>query len=275
MRRLGTLGLLLAAGPSGGCASTWDDLSSRRFRNDPMGAMFKSEDPVAVLKAADPAAGDARARALQRLDEPTGADRDEVLQLVANAATLDPAPWVRVCAIDALGRFDDPRRVEILANAYHRAAGVDPAPADTAGVVEQAGVRPGAKGPPDRMAGLTGPRGFSADQVAHIRSRAVDGLAKAGTPDAVAFLARVADGQAFGPTDDPDGKDQVRRRAVAGLGVVKSPEAGQALARVLAAERDNDAALAGLAQAGLKDASGGNPGPAANESPDVVPAGGR
>lgn len=133
--------------PTLGCASTWETVSSRRFRDKPFGTMFTRMDAVAVLRSTEPTSSEERARAMQALREPmaSGYDQsvqDEILQILSTAATQDAAPWVRLCAIDALTRFEDPRRTEILANAYHYAAG-NPTP--TAAVpkptdgIEQAG----------------------------------------------------------------------------------------------------------------------------------------
>jgi hypothetical protein len=87
-----------------GCASTWDTMSSKRFRDDPFGVMFQSDDPMTVLR--ENPDGEARARAMRTLKEP-GAEPEqtEALEILSAAATTDPSPWVRVAAIDASTRW--------------------------------------------------------------------------------------------------------------------------------------------------------------------------
>ena len=257
MRRL-TLAttLILACG----CASTWDVATSRRFRDDPLGVLFKpSPDALTVLKNPD-STGDARARAFATLDEPGGGPaQDEAVQLLATAASQDPSPWVRMCAIDAAGRFRDPRAGELLQTAYRRAPGVEASEEQKRDAIEQVGVRASARvAPAERLNLLAGPRGFSPDQVAGIRTHAVEALAKTGGAKSVAFLAQVAGGELFTDADDLDGRDRVRRAAVAGLGTVRTPESAAALAKVLSEERGRDPAMAGIAHAGLREITGKN-----------------
>lgn len=243
---------------SGGCASTWDAMSSRRFREKPFGTMFgKQPDALATLREATPDMGDERARAFTRLVEPAksgrgAAEQDEAMQLLSDAATKDPSAYVRVCAIDALGRFSDPRASEVLANAYRYAAG-KPLPTTAATVVAGASAREPLK---LDLEALYGAKGFAPDQVANIRCRAIEGLAAGGKPEAVVFLARVADGQEFGLNEDPAGRDYTRQRAVDGLGKIRTKEAVLALNKVLAAESGRDVALTSLAHSGLKGLTG-------------------
>jgi HEAT repeat protein len=225
-----------------GCASTWDTMTSRRFRDAPFGTMFKSDDPMAVLR--ENPDGEARARAMRDLKEPAAEpEQTEAIEILAAAATGDPSPWVRVAAIDALGRFRDPRAVEHLAHAYHQAGGKPPAQQDKA---------PGLLN--DRL-GLHGPQGFPSDQAANIRGRAIEALAKTGRPEAVGFLAEVAST----PTtefEDPIERNAVRQRAVAGLAKIRDKEAVAALAKVLAAEQGKDVTLTNLAHGGLVELTG-------------------
>ena len=250
--------------PALGCASTWETVSSRRFRDKPFGTMFTRTDPVAVLRSAEPVSAEERARAMQALREPTAAGydqavQDEVMQILSTAATRDAAPWVRLCAIDALMRFEDPRKTEILANAYHYASGnpTSAAPKPAEGI-EQAGAL-------DRFRNTTGVgdlnalfagKGFSPEQISTIRCRALDGIARTQTPEAVEFLARIADGKEFGVNEDPTGKAYVRRRAVAGLTQIRSKESVVALNKVLAGELGRDTAMVNLAHEGLRDLTG-------------------
>lgn len=225
-----------------GCASTWDTMTSRRFRDDPFGTTFGSEDPMTVLR--ENPDGDARARAMRNLKEPAAEpEQTEAIEILSVAATTDPSPWVRVTAIDALGRFHDPRAVEHLAQAYHQASGKSPAQqARAPGLVK------------DRL-GLHGPQGFPSDQAANIRGRAVEALAMTGRPEAVGFLAEVASAPAA-TFEDPIERNAVRQRAVAGLAKIRDKEAVAALAKVLAAEQGKDVTLTNLAHGGLVDLTG-------------------
>ncbi len=241
-RRIAVAALVAATVGLTGCASTWDTMTSRRFRDAPFGTMFKSDDPMTVLR--ENPDGEARARAMRNLQEP-GAEPEqtEAIEILASAATTDPSPWVRVAAIDALGRFRDPRAVEQLAHAYHQAGGKPAAqPAKGSGLLS------------DRL-GLRGPQGFPSDQVASIRGRAIEALARTGRPEAVGFLAEVA---STPPSEfeDPVERNAVRQRAVAGLGKIRDKEAVVALAKVLAAEEGKDVTLTSLAHGGLVELTG-------------------
>jgi hypothetical protein len=254
--RLIAVAALVAAGS--GCASTWETMTSRQFRDKPFETVFGTEDPLTVLR--ENPDGETRARAMRRLKEPAldgrpEAEQDEALQILSTAATSDPSPWVRMAAIDALGKFQDPRAVETLAAAYYQASGRPESAPQAQPVVAAGGRLPGAHA--DRL-GLIGPQGFPSDQVANVRGRALEALARTGRPEAVEFLARVAGGQELPADEDPTANDFVRQRAVAGLGQVRSKEAVHALARVLAAEHDKDVTLTNLAHGGLVSLTGQN-----------------
>ncbi len=245
-----------------GCASTWDDMTSRRFREKPFGTTFRKDDPVQVLRS-NPDGAD-RARAMKNLQEPLAigrpeAEQEEMMQILATAAASDPSPWVRLAAIDALGRFRDPRTADALVAAYHQADGRLTRP--TPPPPPEGAIRPasGSRGDPSALAdrfGLAGPQGFSSDQVANIRGRSIDALAKKTDPKIVNFLANVAKGQELPPEEDPAAKDFVRQRAVAGLGKIRTKEAAVALATVLTAENGKDVPLMHLAHEGLVGLTG-------------------
>lgn len=233
-----------------GCAGTWDAVSSRKFREDPFRTMFSSEDPMTVLR--NKVDGNERADAMRRLKEPNKqvggpAVQDEALQILWTAATTDPSPIVRVAAIDALGRFDDPRTVELLKDAYAKADGVpsDPAHADRPELQQATAI--------ESILTLA-PTGFEPSFVATLRSRTVTAMAAKRSPEAVAFLATVA-------TTAPDGEDQqldrdVRAAAVRGLGQMRSKESVAALAKVLTQEAGRDVVLAQNAHEGLMELTG-------------------
>lgn len=71
MTRLIAVAALVAAGS--GCASTWESMTSRRFRDKPFETMFESEDPLTTLRESPD--GETRARAMRRLKEPAANGR--------------------------------------------------------------------------------------------------------------------------------------------------------------------------------------------------------
>lgn len=254
---IAVLGSLSASG----CASSWETLSSRRFRESPYNTLFKSEDPLQVLRTNPD--GEARARAMRKLQEPLAAghstlEQNEVMEMLTKDATTDPSPWVRMAAIDTLGRFKDPRGVEVLVTAYHRATGRDdpqpPPPVQQVGAGRGAPLRDrGLLG--DRL-GLHGPQGFPADQVANIRGQVLEALAKSGQPRAIEFVTRVATGEEAPTEVDPLARDFVRQRAVASLGRVRQKDSVVALTKVLSAAHGKDIALAQMAHRELVDLTG-------------------
>jgi hypothetical protein len=252
--------LALAAGLAvvgvGGCASTWDDVTSRRVRDKPA-SLFKSDDPLHVLRSNPD--GSERAKAMAKLKEPLAAGRpeaeqEEVLQLLADAATADPSPWVRMSAVNALGRFRDPRTTDLLVAAYHQADG-RPATAREM-PIQLTAARGGEPAVLNDRLGLHGPQGFHADQAGTIRGLALDNLARRDDPKVVDFLARVAAGEEAAVNEDPVVKEFVRQRAVASLGKVRTKEAVVALAKVLAADGGKDVTITHLAHGGLVGLTG-------------------
>jgi hypothetical protein len=252
-----------------GCAGTWDAVTSKSFREKPfktMGKVIAPEDPVAVLFADPPRTGDERARAMRRLKEPARGgrpqeDQDRVIDLLTKTATTDTSPVLRYAAVEALGRFQDPRATGVLMTAYQKADGLteqdfkkpEPSPVVPVGGVSagRAPVRPGLD-----PTLLTGPAGFAPDTVAALRCRCLESLGATNKPEAAKFLAAVAG--AAGPDVKPAGSDdeEVRQAAVRGLGACRQPEAVVALATVLNAEAGNDQTLARGAHQGLVKLTG-------------------
>ena len=107
----------------GGCASFWDDITSRDFH---FKDMFKSDPPpMVVLRNSKD--GDKKSKALRKLHEPlrnggTQKDQDEVIQVLTWSATSEPQPLCRMAAIDSLQHFKDPRAAQALLDAYERAS---------------------------------------------------------------------------------------------------------------------------------------------------------
>lgn len=254
------LALAAAVGATlaGGCASGWETVSSRRFREAPFKTLWgRDDDPLTVLRTSP--LGDDRARAMGRLVEPATdgrpAEQDEAVQLLAQAAASDPSPWVRLAAVDALGRFKDPRAADALVAAYHAAPGKPARPADA----PREAIQTAADRRPVSTAGLAdlrGPQGFPADQVAGLRVRVLDALARHAQPGGVELLVQVAAGRDLPADDDPLARDLVRQAAVRNLGTVRKPEAVTALAKVLSAESGRDITVATLAHDGLRSLTG-------------------
>lgn len=114
---VGVVGLALA-----GCATFWDDVTSREFK---VRDLYSQPDPMTVLRSQSQD-GDTLSKAMRRLKEPRkngGSDRDqdEAMQILGTVATTDTRPLCRLAAIDALGRFEDPRATAPLIQAYHNA----------------------------------------------------------------------------------------------------------------------------------------------------------
>lgn len=260
-RRLVLTGLIGVTGVCGGlagCASSWDTMTSKSFKEKPFHHMFgKKDDPLTVLRVNQDGGGDVRAKAMRQLKEPLKSggsqeDQDEVVDhILGPAATSDPSPVIRAAAIDALGRFDDPRVPKLLIAAYHQATGRSAAPAPAAAPEPGLTLTGGGRKPgePDRL-GLAGPSGFPADVVTMLRTRSLTGLARAGSPDAVQFVGGVA----TGAEDDAD--RDVRLAAVRALGGVRQKESVVALAKVLSAEKSRDIGLASRAHEGLVSLTG-------------------
>ncbi len=274
-----------------GCASMWDAVTSRKFRDAPfktVGHVIAPEDPVAVLRAESARSGDERACAMHRLKEPaankgTQDDQDKMLEVLAKAATTESSPVLRFAAVEALGRFEDPRAIAILMTAYQTADGLTDAERAPPKVAEQrsavtpigatsAGRLPTRAGL-DPGAALKGPAGYAPDTVAALRCRCLESLGRTHKPEAARFLAAVA---GTGGTDiAPPGSDdtEVRQAAVRGLSACRQPEAVVALAEVLKQQSGKDVILARQSHAGLVRLTGKRLPPDPEKWNEVVQAG--
>ena len=260
MSRLLPIAGLTAALGLAGCAGTWDTVTSRTFRDKPFGTMkrlYVPEDPVLVLTADPPRSGNERAAAMQRLKEPAKDNRsreaqDATIDVLARAATADLSPVLRLSAVEALGRYEDPRAAGILIAAYGQAHGRPQGTKPPVPDVVQAGAVRAADRMliTDRMT-LAGPTGFPNDTVAAIRCRVLESLGRTNRPEAVHFLAHVA--TAGGTADAPEGAEDrdVKLAAVRGLAKCRQPEAVVALAQVMTKEEGKDGAIVGRAHDGL------------------------
>ncbi len=250
-RRALTLSAAVALIASIGCAGTWDAVSSRKFREAPFTRLFSSEEPITVLR--NKVDGNERADAMWRLKEPAKqgkppAEQDEAMHILWTAATTDASPVVRVAAIDALGRFDDPRAIGLLKDAYEKADGVpsDPAKLATADLTQTANI--------ESIIDLA-PTGCEPSFVSTVRLRTMEAMANKQTPEAVAFVAKVATTEPSAKSDQQLDRD-VRSAAVRGLGQMRSPESVAALTTVLKQEAGRDVVLAQNAHEGLKGLTG-------------------
>jgi hypothetical protein len=269
-----------------GCAGTWDTLTSRRFRDHPMTTiqhMISPEDPVMVLRADPPRDGDERAAAMKRLKEPlrdgrTRDDQDAVIDILAEAACSDPSPVLRMEAIGALGRFEDPRAAGILVTAYQRADGRKEPPSPPKGVeagVVQTGASAGRKPTTgvERFP-ITGPTGFPPEWVTSIRCRALDALGRTNQPEAAKFLGAVAGAGGKDVSVEGAHDREVRLAAVRGLARCRQPESVVALAEVLNREAGkHDTALIGRTHEGLVRLTGKRLPPDPEKWGEVVQAG--
>ena len=187
----------------GGCANFWDDVTSRDFS---VNAFFVKPNPLLVLR--DSPDGDKRARALRALHEPkqnggTDQDQEMVVKVLTTAATSEKQPLCRLAAIQALGRFKDPRAVDGLTTAFYNASAFGP---ETATV---------------------------------LRCQALTALGETGNPTAVELLARVVrEPPAEGTDTEKQQALDVRIAAARALGHFHHYQATEALVRVLQAEKD-------------------------------------
>lgn len=212
--------VVVALGPFlGGCANFWDDVTSRDFT---VNSFFAKPNPLLVLR--DSTDGDKRARALRALHEPkqnggTDQDQDMVVRVLTTAATSEKQPLCRLAAIQALGRFKDPRAVDGLTTAFYNASAFGP---ETATV---------------------------------LRCQAVTALGEIGNPAAVELLVRVVrEPPAEGTDSEKQQALDVRIAAARALGHFRHYQATEALVRVLQTEKD--AALRDRAYESLQASTG-------------------
>jgi HEAT repeat protein len=282
-----------------GCVGGWETVTSHRFRDgmlehpwETTKSLWVLEDPVLVLLTDPPREGDERASALSRLKEPilnkgTQEDQDKIINVLAKTSATDPSPVLRMEAIGALGRFEDPRVVGILIAAYQNAHGrrgvqSPPPPLQSSSQVVTAGLSAG-RAPTtlsSRVADLNNMtyQGFQPEWVTAIRCRVAESLGKTGRPEAVRFLAPIAGGA--GQDTAPEGSEDrdIRLAAVRGLGHCRQPEAVVALAQVLTQATSmsvnlQDTAIIGRTHEGLVWLTGKKLPPDAQQWNEVVQAG--
>jgi HEAT repeat protein len=206
-----------------GCANFWDDITSRDFS---FKAWYSPPDPLTVLQ--DSKDGDKRALALRSLKEPKqtgGSDKDQnlVVDVLTTAVKSERAALCRVAAIEALEKFQDPRAVDALQEAYYRASFYAREPAS----------------------------------MNVIRCRAIAALGETHKPEAVPFLVRIVNQPPVAkdaPETEKQQRDDERVAAARALGNFTGRQPAEAL--VIALKSEPDVALRSCAYRSLKNATG-------------------
>jgi hypothetical protein len=221
-RLLNLAGAALLATLAGGCASFWDDVTSREFS---VTAMFTTPDPLVVIR--DSTDNERRGKALAALKEPllnggTQQDQDAYLQILTTAAREDREPLCRLGAIQALGSFKDPRAARALEDVYQQP-----------------------KLP------------FTQEFNSMIRQQALRGMERAGHEESRHLLIRVA--RQPGPPRDATSTDRQMTQdekiiAIRALRQYRQPECLETLLYIL--ETEKDVALRGRAHESLQVATG-------------------
>jgi hypothetical protein len=289
-------GVVIASLGLTGCANDWDTLTSHRFRDgllehpyDTVKGFYFPEDPMLVLRTDPPRDPDERADAMRRLKEPirnngSQEDQDIIINILAKTARSDSSPVLRLEAIGALGRFQDPRVGQILMVAYQSAHGrkaIDPPPPSHSQslVLTSMGTSAGRSPTSMRDRPVTDwtrtPIGFQPDWVTAIRCRIVESLGRTGRDDAADFLIAIV-GSA-GKDVAPEGSEDrdIKLAAVRGLGLCRNPKAVIALADVLTRETSvnpsvQDTAMIGRTTEGLVRLTGKNLPPDAQQWNEVA-----
>ncbi len=224
MRRLGQLlGTALAGLSLSGCAGFWDEVTSNNFQ---FSHLFQKPNPFVVLEQSND--GNERAQALRALHEPrenggTEQDQEYVLKILATAATRDRQFLCRVAAIEALGRFKDPRVVDPLSEAFYSSGS------------------------------------FAPDLALRIQTQAIHALGQVRQDKAEQFLIRLVKEKPRGEGSDQDRQQimDVRLAAIRALGHYEDAAAVQALQSVVQGEKD--IALRDCANESILLASGQRP----------------
>jgi len=237
----------------GGCAGTYDLITSERFKERPFHTLFTSEDPMVVLETVQE--GDDRVRAMGNIKEPrknggSAADQDKVIAILQASATTDKRALCRLAAVQALARFDDPRVGPILLAAYRNAPYDAPAgnPNDPTVTPVAAGALSGIK---------TALANFTPETITTLQCQVLEALGRHRSQDGLNLLVQVAmtptESKTKGPvepagamlsleasvgTNETDRID-VRLAAIRALGRYDNdPAATRALVTVLRTEKD-------------------------------------
>jgi hypothetical protein len=243
-----------------GCAGTYDLVTSQRFRANPFGTMFSSEDPIVVLES-NPE-GDARVRAMNTLKEParhggSAAEQDKVIGILQTSATSDRRSLCRLAAVKALSDFEDQRCVPILLAAY-RNAPYDAPPEPGTGVAQAGGIGRG-----------SAISTFTPETVTTLQCSVLETLGKHRHPEGLKLICEVALngavkpaqaveqagflGEHMGPTES--NRMDVQLSAIRALGNFTGDEkAAQVLITVM--QREKDVAIRGRTHEALVSVTG-------------------
>jgi HEAT repeat protein len=200
------LAALLLCGAAG-CASFWDDVTSRDFKMQDL--WTRPPQPLEVI--ANSSDGARRAKAFTALKEPlqhggSEQQQQQYLQLLTSAAREDREPLCRLAAIRTLGSYRDPRAVRTLEDVYQQT----------------------------RLP-------FTQDFNAMIRQQALASLEKNGDEETRHLLVRVA--RQPGPSNEATLTDRQQTMdekliAIRALGRYKHQECIDTLAHILKTEKD-------------------------------------
>ncbi len=223
-RRLGKLlGTALLGLSLSGCAGFWDEVTSNNFQ---FSHLYEKPNPFVVLEKSND--GNERAQALRALHEPRangGSEQDQeyVLKILATAATRDRQFLCRVAALESLGRFQDPRVVDPITEAFYSSGT------------------------------------FSPDLALRLQIQAINALGQVHQAKAEQFLVQLVREKPRGEGSDRDKQEimDVRLAAIRALGQYQDATAVQALQSV--AQGQKDIALRDCANESILLASGHRP----------------
>jgi hypothetical protein len=196
-----------------GCANFWDEVTDRNFEFQ---SLFSKPNPYLVLQ--DSNDGTKRAKALRALHEPnqhggTPADQETVVKILTTAAVSEHTAVARMAAIEALGKFKDPRSTDALIAAYYAADKYR----TTHGEVIK----------------------YPVDMAAMLRCQSLDALGRQGNPKAAEHLITVLkQPPARGAEIDKQMVMDERIAAARALAKFPDPQAEQALLNVMKTEKD-------------------------------------
>ena len=230
-------GALACLGLSG-CASFWDDITSRDFE---VRSFWAKPNPLVVLSESTD--GDKRAKAFRALREPaqyggSAQDQERVVAILCTAVQTERTAWSRQAAIASLRTFKDPRAADALIQAYYKAAAFAP---ETANIIRcQALAALGETGGPVAVEELVRVYADAPGEVpAPDKAQRVRERAAAAQQHALDHLVKVLkEPPVEGPEQDKTQKMQERIAAARALGKFKQYPATEALVAVLKTEKD-------------------------------------
>ena len=202
-----------------GCAGFWDEVTDRNFE---FSSLYTKPNPFVVLNESND--GTKRAKALRALHEPSQnggspADQETVVKILITAAVSEHTAVARMAAIEALGKFKDPRAATHLTEAFYNSGS------------------------------------FPAEMATRIQCQAVAAMGETGNPSAIPLLVRVVKG-ASGEGSELEKQQvmDVRIAAASALGHFHDARVTEALCHIL--QNDKDVALCDCAFESLQACTG-------------------